>query len=234
MRLIGRAALLLPALVGLYLLAAAAGAVIPGRVQEASAKDGPPVTILLVAGPIHYDVLLPLTAETRAAFAPLGPHGLPVDAPGAEWLIIGWGAREFYTTTGSYADLSLAAVWRSFTGDASVLRVDVAGPLRAGLDLPAATLTAGQYSQLLAAISDSFRRDRAGALVPIPGPGFGPTDRFFAAHGRFDILRTCNTWISDMLRAADLRFGAWTPTPYAVTLSLARFAPGLDSPGAPD
>ena len=81
MRLIGRAALLLPALVGLYLLAAAAGAVIPGRVQEASAKDGPPVTILLVAGPIHYDILLPLTAETRAAFAPLGPHGLPVDAP---------------------------------------------------------------------------------------------------------------------------------------------------------
>jgi len=28
-----------------------------------------------------------------------------------------------------------------------------------------------------------------------------------------------------MLRAAGLRFGAWTPTPYAVTLSLARFAP---------
>lgn len=70
--------------------------------------------------------------------------------------------------------------------------------------------------------------------MPIPGPGFGPTDRFFAAHGRFDILRTCNTWISDMLRAAGLRFGAWTPTPYAVTLSLVRFAPGLDSPGAPD
>lgn len=225
MRLIRRAALVLPALVGAYLLAAVAGALIPGRVQDAPERQGPPVTILLAAGPIHYDFLLPLTPETRTAFAALDLHGLPVTAPGAEWLIVGWGAREFYTTTGSYADLSTAAIWRSFTGDASVLRVDVIGPLRAGLDLPALTLDAGQYASLLSAIDDSFRRDQKGALVPIPGPGFGPTDRFFAAHGRFDILRTCNTWIAAMLRTAGLRFGAWTPTPYAVTLSLARFAP---------
>ncbi|MDM8164873.1 TIGR02117 family protein [Roseovarius sp.] len=225
MRLIRNILLALVALVAAYLLAAVAGALIPGPLQDAPETAGPPVTIRLVSGPIHYDFLLPLTPETRAAFAPLARHGLPLDAPGAAWLIVGWGAREFYTTTGSYADLSAAAIWRSFTGDASVLRVDVAGPLRAGLDLPALALTAGQYSQLLAAISGSFRHDETGAPIPLATPGFGPTDRFFAAHGRFDILRTCNTWVAAMLRAAGLRFGAWTPTPYAVTLSLARFAP---------
>ncbi|MEQ8896591.1 MAG: TIGR02117 family protein [Roseovarius sp.] len=230
MRLIRNALLALAALVVAYLLAAAAGALIAGPVRDAPALPGPPVTIRLVSGPIHYDFLLPLTPETRATFAPLARHGLSVEAPGAEWLIIGWGAREFYTTTGSYADLSLTALWRSFTGDASILRADVIGPLRAGLDLPALTLTAGQYTQLLAAISDSFRRDDTGALIALAAPGFGPSDRFFDAHGRFDILRTCNTWIAAMLRAAGLRFGAWTPTPYAVTLSLAHFDPGLDSP----
>lgn len=132
MRLIRNALLALAALVAAYLLAAAAGALIPGPMQDAPAQPGPPVTIRLVSGPIHFDFLLPLTPETRAAFAPLARHGLPVDAPGARWLIIGWGAREFYTTTGSYADLSLTALWRSFTGDASVLRADVIGPLRDG------------------------------------------------------------------------------------------------------
>ena len=58
---------------------------------------------------------------------------------------------------------------------------------------------------------------------PIPGPaaGFTDTDRFFEARGRFRIFRTCNTWISRILRAAGLRFGIWTPTRYAVTLSVA-------------
>ena len=225
MRLIRNTLLALGALLAAYLLAAIAGALIPGPMQEAPERPGPPVTIHLVSGPIHYDFVLPLTHETRAAFAPLADQGLPVDAPGARWLIIGWGAQEFYTTTGSYADLSLTAIWRSFTGDASVLRADVIGPLRAGLDLPALTLSAGQYTRLLAAISGRLRRDDTGAPIPLDAPGFGSTDRFFAAHGRFDILRTCNTWVAAMLRAAGLRFGAWTPTPYAVTLSLARFAP---------
>jgi diacylglycerol kinase (ATP) len=58
-----------------------------------------------------------------------------------------------------------------------------------------------------------------GALDLFDGAGLSETDRFFEAKGHFDIIRTCNIWISRMIRAAGLNFGAWTPTPCAVNLS---------------
>ncbi|MEL7255801.1 MAG: TIGR02117 family protein, partial [Pseudomonadota bacterium] len=177
-------------------------------------------TIHLVAGPIHYDFLLPLTDEARDALAPLSVTGIAIDDSTQAWALIGWGAREFYTTTGGYGDVSLGAIWRSFSGDASVLRVETFGPIARPDQFPALTLSRAQYAQLLAAIRNSFQTDAAGAFQPVPVPGFTATDRFFEAHGRFDVIRTCNIWISRMLRQAGVSFGAWTPTPFAVTLSL--------------
>ena len=214
-------------LVGLvlgYLLLAVVGAVVPGKVETVD-QEGDRVSVLLVAGPIHYDFLLPLTDEARAGFAGLEEFDMPVGARWAEWVVIGWGAREFCSTTGGYGDLSADAVWRSFTGDAAVLRVDVVGELREGLDLPELRLSAAQYRRLIRAVGDSFLLDENGRPIPA-GSGFGQSDQFFAAKGRFDALRTCNTWISRMIHQAGHPFGAWTPTPYAVTLSLAWFGQG--------
>lgn len=215
-----RRALLLPAaLLAAYLIGAAIGALLPGPRADIPASGGPPGReILLISGPIHYDFLLPLDPHTRARFAFLETAGYPLP-PWAEWLVIGWGAKGFYTTVGAYSDISAAALWRGITGDAPVMHVELAGPLRDGLPLHRLSLTTAQYSALLDAIAASFARP----LHRLETPGFSQTDAFFAATGRFDIFRTCNTWISHMLRTAGLPFGAWTPTPYAVTLSLRRF-----------
>ena len=62
---------------------------------SAAASAGAGSQILLLANPIHTDIALPLDDEVRAAFADLIPAGLPVDMPGVEYLIIGWGGRSF-------------------------------------------------------------------------------------------------------------------------------------------
>jgi len=80
-----------------------------------------------------------------------------------------------------------------------------------------------QYARLPDEIDGDFRRDDGDLPIPVPAAGFTDTGRFFEARGRFQIFRTCNTWMSRTLRAAGLRFGIWTPTPYAATLSVARF-----------
>ncbi|MBS8226560.1 DUF2459 domain-containing protein [Vannielia litorea] len=198
----------------LYLAAAALGGLVPGRMANVAPGEGPPVEIGLIAGRIHYDFILPATEETRAALAFAREGGVPVAAPGVRHFVVGWGSAGFYTTAGTYADVAASTVLKAATGDASVLRVEVYGPLPEGFDYPRLTLTAGQYSALLAFIAET----RAGP--PIHGAGFSQTDAFFAAHGRFHLFRTCNTWITDALRAAGHPAGAWTPTPYAVTLSL--------------
>lgn len=213
------------ALIAAYLCAAAIGGLISGQAHEEGANIDRPHKIHLVSGPIHVDFLLPLDATTRAHFAALTPHGIDVQNAYADWLLVGWGAHEFYTSTGSYTDLSATAVWRGITGDNSVLRVDTVGPLLEPDRFAHIDLTEKEYSRLRDAILASFDTTPRGDLRPLDAPGFTQTDRFFAAKGRFNILRTCNTWIARVLRASGVRFGVWTPTPYAVTLSLWRFHP---------
>lgn len=66
----------------------------------------------------------------------------------------------------------------------------------------------------MAAIEDDV------ATVALPYAGFTDTDAFFPAVGPFNLTRTCNVGVGERLRAAGLPFGAWTPTPQSVRLSL--------------
>lgn len=212
---------LVPALgLGLYLLASVFGGLVPGAVTRVQGPDGPPVRIGLIAGPLHYDVLLPLTPALRERLAFAAAAGVPVDHAGAEWLLIGWGSRAFYTTAGTYADIAPAAVWTAATGDSAVIRLDVTGPIAPqapGIDW--LDLTPGQAAalsdELLAAITDTTR---------IPDAGFTATDAFFPARGRFHLFRTCNVWLGERLRQSGVPVGLWTPTTFSLRLSLGRLA----------
>lgn len=202
-----------PILVLAYVCAAALGAVVPGARGDVPA-GGPDVTVRLLAGPIHYDLLLPATKETRRVFGFAAEADVPVAHPAVEWIVVGWGARAFYTTTGSYRDVEIGAVLRGVFGDGAVLRVDVAGALPDDVGGRVLTLSHGRYRALLGAILAARAPGRA-----LDHPGFTETDAFFPALGRFHLFRTCNVWVGEVLRAAGLRFGAWTPMPYSVTLS---------------
>jgi uncharacterized protein (TIGR02117 family) len=210
--------------VGLYLGAAALGGVI-GNGAPAMAPTNDLYRVGLIIGPVHTDLLIPLTPYLRARMAFAAEAGVPVGDPGAEWLIVGWGAEEFYTTVGAYSDLTAQAVWSGITGDASVLRVDVAGRIGdfEGIDLLA--LTPDQFGALTDAVLETFERDAAGAPVALDAPGFTFSDAFFRAQGGFHLFRTCNVWVSNVMARAGVPFGRWTPTPYAVRLAVWRFGP---------
>jgi len=176
--------------------------------------DLPRHEVRLVSGAIHTDFLLPLTNRTKAAFAPLAPHHPLMRDPRARWLLVGWGAQGFYTTVGSYADVTLPVVWDGLTGDQSVMRVDVIGDLPITLSTQRLMLSDAQFDALLAGIAEDFEQ-----WAPMDAEGFGIFDLFYPAAGRFHLGRTCNVWLGDQLRAAGVRFGVWTPLPWSVRLS---------------
>ena len=219
-----RLAALLLALPVTYLVASIAGALIPGPTPDLSGPHSQ--TIGLIQGPIHTDILLPLTPEIRARFGFAKAAGVPVADPRAAWLLIGWGAQGFYTTTGTYADITAAAVFIAATGDASVLRVDALGPMPDMPELTFLPLSDRQFQALLATLDATFSRDATGVPLALDHPGFTATDAFFRARGRFNALRTCNVWLGETLRAAGIRFGIWTPTTRSVNLSLWWHQPG--------
>ena len=136
----------------------------------------------------------------------------------------GWGAHAFYTTTGSYSDISASAVLRGIFGDSAVMRVDVLPALAEAGPWTTLHLSRPEYEALLSAITKSFALTPDGTAQMLDHPGFTSTDRFFEAQGHFNILNTCNVWVGEMLRTAGQDFGAWTPAPFSISLSLGAHA----------
>lgn len=199
----------------LYALASAILPLFPGPGPDLSG----PVTrqIGLLQGPIHTDILFPLTPETRARFAFAEAAGVPLNHPDAQWLVFGWGSAAFYTTAGTYADITASAVLTAATGDDAVIRLDALGPLPEMDNLRFLDISDAQFQALLtqttAALSSQTKLDH---------PGLTGSDAFFPARGRFHLFRTCNVWLGETLRASGIPFGLWTPANWSVTLSLNR------------
>lgn len=219
-RWLSRLAAFVLALPVVYLLAGFVGALIPGG---GDAAEGPAtIRVGLLRGPIHYDFLLPVDERTRPAFAfAEAQKGVPVSHPQARWIVVGWGSEAFYTTAGTYADITAAAVWTAATGDSAVMRVDVLADFAAGAEgLYWLDITPEEYARLLSGVEASFTRDPGGQPQPLAVAGLTGSDGFWQAAGHFSLLHPCNDWVGEQLRAAGLRFGLWTPTPQAVTLAL--------------
>ena len=196
-----------------YLAASILLPLIPGPGPDLS---GPPAhTIGLLQGAIHTDILLPLTQETRARFAFAEAAGVPVTHPEAEWLALGWGSAAFYTTAGTYADITAGAVLTAATGDDAVIRLDALGPLPPLENLRFLQLSEAQFQALLTRATAALASE-----TKLDHPGFTGRDAFFPAHGHFSLFRTCNVWLGETFRAAGIPFGLWTPANWSVTLSL--------------
>jgi uncharacterized protein (TIGR02117 family) len=211
-RLLRGLALVLALPVG-YLLASVLLPLIPGPGRDLS---GPPVVVIgLLHGPIHTDILLPLTPAVRSRFAFAEGAGVPVLDPKGRWLILGWGSAAFYTTAGTYADITASAVLGAATGDAAVVRLDVTGPLPALPNLRYLTLSDAQFRALVDRTHAALAAETA-----LDHPGFTGSDAFFPARGRFHALRTCNVWLGETFQAAGIPFGLWTPANWSVSLAL--------------
>lgn len=217
-RILRGAALLLGLLFCLvlgYLAAGLAGALWPAGGSHATEPGRGRVIVGLLAGPIHYDFLLPATPEVRARFAFAEGAGVAVTHPGTRWIVAGWGAEAFYTTVGTYADINLTAVRRGILGDRAVLRLGVAGQVDpVGIDW--IDMSDAQFAGLV----DSIASEVPGGAAPVLT---GDRSAFFPARGPFHLLRTCNVWVGERLRGAGLPFGRWTPTTRAVQLSIDAF-----------
>jgi len=216
-RILLRALTLVVCLPLLYFAAGFVGAIIPGK--HADLAPGTDVLIGLVRAPIHYDFLLPMSPELRARYGFAKAAGVPMDAPEAEWLLVGWGSEAFYTSAGSYADMQPGAVFTAITGDSAVLHLEVAGDVSGVGGITYFTLSDAQYQALLRSLDASFQRDQTGTPLALAAH-FNDHDAFFAAKGDFNLFYPCNAWVGEMLRAAGVPFGIWTPTPQAVEMAL--------------
>jgi uncharacterized protein (TIGR02117 family) len=207
----------------LIALVVAGGALIPRPLwRPAQAADAATTArpILVLSNLIHTDIAIPLNDAIRKQFGFLTEEGVPIDNPGAEYLVVGWGGRSFYLETPDWADIKPLPVFRALTIDRSVMHVAAAGNIRE--DDPAVIRLVTNdpgLNRMLEFILASFTLQN-GEPAPIPGAHYGRYDAFYEANGSFNALVGCNTWTSQALREAGLRTGAWNPAPQTLAISL--------------
>jgi uncharacterized protein (TIGR02117 family) len=138
----------------------------------------------------------------RADDVPVGLWPERADFPGARYLEVAWGDREFYMAPHGTLGLALKA---AVVSRGSVLHV-------VGLAEPPARYFAGrevvevELSEpgvaALAAFVDAAHARGAAPRAPRLAPGLYGDSAFYPSAARYSLVNTCNTWIAAALRAA--------------------------------
>lgn len=124
--------------------------------------------------------------------------------PDADWFEFGWGDAGFYFEVPTYEDVTLvigakALLWPSD----SVMHVatGIGSPLIAfarsdGVEIP---VTEAALSEIVAFVEAATASDQ-----PL-GPGLYRVSAFYEGQGKYHLFQTCNSWVSQALRAGGLR-----------------------------
>lgn len=199
-------ALFLPPL--LAALAVLAGSTVPANRQWSPPARG--VTVFIYSNGVHTGIVMPAVNALHDWRGRVRASDLPDPRLAGQWLIFGWGQRDFYLKTPTWAQVDPLVVAQAAVGsDETLMHVDHLQRVWRGPDLRPVTLTVAQYRALAAAIEADFA---SGPAIR----GYGADDVFYPARGRYDAVRTCNAWTGAKLRGIGVRIGIWTPTAWSV------------------
>jgi uncharacterized protein (TIGR02117 family) len=78
-----------------------------------------------------------------------------------------------------------------------------------------------QLQQLVTFISNSFLYDASGRITRFDvNKGYGINDSFYDAKGSFSLFKTCNVWVNQALKSADVETSLWSPFDFGVLYHL--------------
>ena len=194
-----------------YAVAGLVGGALPA---PARARPTAGVTIWVENNGVHTGLVLPLVAA-GVDWRPLArPGHLRDPRLASDWLAFGWGDRDFFLRTPTWADVSPGVVLRAAVGSpASVVHVEHIRQPAPGPDIRSVVLRPEEYRALAAFVRASVAVENGRIRWR---HGYGGYDSFYAGTGRYSAIVTCNDWTGEALRRARVRMGRWTPFPVTV------------------
>jgi uncharacterized protein (TIGR02117 family) len=139
-----------------------------------------------------------------------------------KYLTFGWGDRDFYIQTPTFADLNLITAFKAlFLPTPSTLLVQGFAELPANRANKCVKVTQTEYLQLTHFIQKTFKLNSQGKPIRIAN-GSLLSSGFYEANGTYSILRTCNDWTAEGLRKANVDTPLWAGLSSAVVLHFRR------------
>ena len=218
LKVLRRIATFIAVLCVLYLSAAFILGFFPVNGVFTQTKGGVPIAVC--SNGVHTDFVLPVKTKEIdwSKFFPRESFAAPIDR--FDHIGIGWGDLDFYKSTPRWSDFDLVTALHAVTGTGpTALHIQYRPGPGASERCAALTVGAVQYRGLADYI--------VGTLIATRQPvasGYGTSDAFFSARGRFSPFKTCNVWVGEGLKTAGLPTGVWTPFAFQVISPLQRVA----------
>ena len=191
----------------------------PGPAANTS-SGSPAVEAWVLSNGVHTDYVLPVRSilvDWQKLF-PLSDFRAP--PPDAEFIAIGWGDREFYLHTPTWADLTVARALGALAGrNRALLHVSYLRRAQLGAGAYRLPLSLVQYARLVDYVRTALPEGQA---TPVAGAHYDRQDAFYEANGGYHLFETCNTWTGRGLRRAGVKVSRWTPFDFTVTWHLGR------------
>jgi uncharacterized protein (TIGR02117 family) len=203
-----RATLFLLGVVAVYLGAALIGSHLPANSSWVETQEG--VTIFVETNGHHTGIVLPVAAAGIDLSLTFRPTDLRDSHFAGNWLAIGWGDRDFFLNTPTWADLRASTVFSALIGSGNTLiHVDHRDQPYPDSNQRPVRISRAEYGRLIATVMASLKRGEDG--YPIAIPGYTDRDLFYEAKGHYSLLYTCNGWTADILRKTGIKAALWTP-----------------------
>lgn len=199
-----------------WLVAALVLGAVPANVAWSPPERG--ITIYVTTNGVHTWIVMPKVSPLMdwRPFAPAEHLRNPAYGR-SDHVAFGYGDRDFYLNTPTWADLSVPGAFRAAFGNGPpLLHVEHVHDPRADEHMRPIRLTPAQYLRLVEFVRLRFRLDGEGRTIPLIGRGYNDWDMFYEAHGGYSFVLTCNEWTGRALRAAGIRMGLWTPLSQSV------------------
>ncbi|WP_162051831.1 TIGR02117 family protein [Pontibacter pamirensis] len=204
-------------LVVLFVFSAFVLSSIPVNSSAAQVPPAAPVEIYVTSNGVHTDIVVPVATPTIDWRNKIPLHHFENADSSYQYLAFGWGDRRFYMETPEWDDLTPGVALRATlwpTPSAMHVKYIVSRLTPTKRQQPV-LLSAAHYRQLVDYIDASFQQE-SGQYIHITDSGYTGQDTFYEAHGKFYILKNCNNWVNQGLKAAGVEAALWAPLPFAV------------------
>jgi len=193
----------------MYLAASVIISRIPTRQQPITTSD---VTVFIATSGIHTDLILPVKSNHINWSEKVTSDGIKYIENTGQYIAFGWGNRDFYMKTPTWADLKFITAFRAVFGlGHSAMHITFFPEVTEGPECVRIILNQAQYACLVRYIRQSFVKNDNDTFVRINmGSLYGPLESFYEAHGRFSLFFTCNTWVNAGLKSCGQKACLWT------------------------
>lgn len=170
------------------------------------------IPIYILSNGVHTDIVLPVKNHLFDWSQKVKFENTIAKDSTLQFVAFGWGDKEFYLDTPTWADLKFSTALKAATGvSTSAIHATFYKSLKENNHCKRIIISDQEYTSLVGFIANSFEQ-RSGNFLKIKTDAvYGKNDAFYDAKGSYSLFYTCNTWTNNALKAANQKAALWTP-----------------------